>query len=889
MLTKVELVGKLRHLIEEYQRYNKEEKEAMSEDDTRAKFIDPLLKDVLGWDEREIDRQTSMPSLTPEGHMKRADYSYPKIPKLIVEAKKLKIPIDDGEYDNQVIDYSYSKAINWAILTNFKSFRVWYVTRNKKIMFCRLNLVDDNINQVVDELFLFAKENIFNGELNKKAEMRGIKLQDINITIDLAQSLNVSREKINNYIKDKYNGRYEDDREEMTQGIINRLIFIKKVEAEGLEENKLEQVIRKERTNMYDKVITIFSYYRQNYDSDIFGKPEVKAEVEKLELNDSFTLELLKAISSPIGSERGYNFAAMDVDVLGSIYENYLAYMQKGIKLVGGEAERKATGIYYTPKNIVDFIVNNTVKNKFNTIRLAKAKSIKIVDPSCGSGSFLVNSLEKLEEYYKKSHRGYADLSVNDKLKLLKNNIYGVDVDERAVAIAKLNIYLQILTQNGQKTIRLHHTLLPELKSNIKNGDSLVEDKTIDASKAFMWGSEFSEIAENGWFDIIIGNPPWVSIKGKHKSIEMTEKKLNYLINKYGSDTYMPNLYEMFIWRAMSLLKNGGLFSFIVPDRLCTNQQFIKLRKFILANFSIKKLWFRVPFPDVIADTVVFVLEKRKDTNNIIEIAEYPDTNFVKIPQRLFTENEDANFFFIKKEIYEIFDSIKSNKNMKQLSEVCLTTSGCGAKSDKVTEIKENDKQIPIIKGESIQKYQLVKHFWFDFSPKNLSGRTRDVNKLGKKLKVLLRKTGADLIASFDDSGIYPEQSLYFLYTKDDDNSDLLIILLAILNSDLMNCYYKNFAITNRDSTPQLKNVDLDRFPIILPKDSNKILEISKNLLNLRKAVLAFGDKRNNAREKLEAEVDELYKKLNKEVYALYGLNNNEQKIIEDSLSSNPR
>ena len=183
MVTKEEVKNKLEELIKDYnQSYSKEEKESMSEDATRRKFIDRLLKEVLGWDERDLDSQTPIESLTPEGHMKRADYSYPKVPKIIVEAKKLKIEIDDGDYDKQVTDYAYSKAVNWAILTNFKSFRVWYVTRKKINWFCRLNILEDNIDQAVDELFYFTKDNIFNGALDKRAEVRGIKLQEIDIT-----------------------------------------------------------------------------------------------------------------------------------------------------------------------------------------------------------------------------------------------------------------------------------------------------------------------------------------------------------------------------------------------------------------------------------------------------------------------------------------------------------------------------------------------------------------------------------------------------------------------------------------------------------------------------------------------------------------------------------
>lgn len=339
-----------------------------------------------------------------------------------------------------------------------------------------------------------------------------------------------------------------------------------------------------------------------------------------------------------------------------------------------------------------------------------------------------------------------------------------------------------------------------------------------------------------GGFDVIVGNPPWVSIKGKHKSINLSARKLEYFFKKYKCDTYMPNLYELFMWRSLSLLKNGSLFSFIVPDRLCANRQFINLRKNIVENFSLKKLWFKIPFPGIIADTAVFVIEKKKRTNNMVDVAEYPTTIFVKIPQKIFQQLSDNSFFYLSKEIHEIFEKIKSNKDVITLSEIALITSGCGAKSNKITKQKKNNLQIPILKGESIHRYQLRNKFWFEFCDENLSGRTRDEKKLGKRFKVLLRKTGSDLIATFDDSGIYPEQSLYFIYTENDSEKELLSSILAILNSKLMNCYYRNFAITNRDSIPQLKNVDLDKFPIILPEDFPPFVKLVDRILLLNKA-----------------------------------------------------
>ena len=127
---------------------------------------------------------------------------------------------------------------------------------------------------------------------------------------------------------------------------------------------------------------------------------------------------------------------------------------------------------------------------------------------------------------------------------------------------------------------------------------------------------------------------------------------------------------------------------------------------------------------------------------------------------------------------------------------------------------KTNERQIQILKGESINKFITLKKLWFNFEKRNLSGRTTNQGILGKKYKVLLRKTGIDLIATFDDSGIFPEQSLYFIYTDEDKNKEDLIFLTGLLNSKLMNVYYRNFAITNRDATPQLKKVDLDKFTL---------------------------------------------------------------------------
>ncbi len=171
---------------------------------------------------------------------------------------------------------------------------------------------------------------------------------------------------------------------------------------------------------------------------------------------------------------------------------------------------------------------------------------------------------------------------------------------------------------------------------------------------------------------------------------------------------------------------------------------------------------------------------------------------------------------------------------------------------------------------------------------------------MGKKYKVLLRKTGIDLIATFDESGIFPEQSLYFVYTAEDKSKEDLIFLTGLLNSTLMNVYYRNFAITNRDATPQLKKVDLDKFPIIIPSQEtkNNINSIVLELMKLQISYLSISSKIANLdsskkgyydlveeKTKIKADIDKFLLKLNKLIYELYGITKGEQDIIEKSLN----
>jgi hypothetical protein len=174
--------------------------------------------------------------------------------------------------------------------------------------------------------------------------------------------------------------------------------------------------------------------------------------------------------------------------------------------------------------------------------------------------------------------------------------------------------------------------------------------------------------------------------------------------------------------------------------------------------------------------------------------------------------------------LYKIYDGIFE------------TNVGFIAKSGKITEKRIHAKQIPVIKGEDIIRYYIIGNHWFEFEKDNLAGGTQDKKKLGSKNKIFLRKTGIELYACIDNKGFYPEQSLYFIHSTKAD-IDQFKYICSFLNSTLLNCFYRFFSVTNRDSTPQLKKVSLDTFPIYpaIPDQQAPIISLVDAIIQKKK------------------------------------------------------
>ena len=899
MLSNEELKTKLSILVNKYKALSEDQIEGMSEEDTRVKFIDKLLIDVLRWNEDLIERQKSVEIAS---NIKHPDYWYPSVPKIIVEAKKLKLTkdLEYGKYDTQVQNYAYSKAVNWAILTNFKCFKAWYITRDKIYPFCNIDLVNGNLEYILDKLTWFQSENLLKDKIEEEAKRRGIKLKEIDIAKDFSANLNNIRNEINNYFKNNYKKYNDIEREELTQGLINRLIFIKKLEAEGIEPNELEQIYRNTSVDTYNKVIKLFERYRRKYDTDIFGQPNTISELEKIRIWDEVIRNLLDMISKPkSGTE--YNFSAIDVDVLGTIYENYLAYIQKGVELKGGQEERKEHGIYYTPKYIVDYIVDNTLGTMINDAK-SNVKKLKILDPACGSGSFLIGSINLLDSYYDKELKSYHNLPASKKLEIIKNNIYGVDLDERAIQIAKLSIYLKLLTLSAKSTkqpiTETYYSLLPELKSNIKNGNSLIDNPNLAGDKAFKWNEEFAEIINNGGFDVVVGNPPYIDYREIYGNAFL---KRAYYSTKI-KEKY--NILIVFIEKGLQLLKEDGRLGFIVASQFLASDFGKNLRELILKTCDIEQLIdvsnLKI-FKDASTYPVIIIIKKKKRPNpqNLVKLAVIGKEDNLLNKKYKYTYIKQEYFSYI---INNIFITSLTEKKFALLKKIekdsyrlnvlateltwGTSTSGYGKRkvSSDTYETLSNEQKleyIKIIQTADIQRYFV---YWNgEYIDKSVFSDNKI--KLFNKRKIVIGRLNKHIKAALD-GGEYSVGKATILVLKDGINEKYV---LGVLNSNLLDFYYKLlFTSTHMGGGYVSYDISyLKWLPIKLPseQEQRKIIELVDKTIELNKELYKFGDKKTERRDNIESNIDRLNNQIENLIYKIYGITEEEKKIIEESLT----
>ena len=924
----------IKKLVDKYEVIKKDGRlRTYSEEDTIQGFILPLFE-ILGWDIRNKEEVSSQDHIKGSG---RPDHTFKinGITQFYLESKKLDEDLDNEKFAFQTINYSWNTGVTYAILTDFEGIKVFNAQRiDKTELMDKLvfEISHDKYISDFETLFLLSKESFKLKELDIFAEKYGKKEKSVQVATvikKINEDIQDCREWLTREFKnwnDKLN-LSKDVIDEGVQKLLDRLIFLRVAEDREVEPNILKNLLREaEKSKSYkpfQAMSVVFRDLDKIYNSNLFSPHPF----ESWEIVDDKGFE--NTINKLYGKkgQYEYNFKEMPADVLGTVYENYLNYKltqsKKGVNVEKDVKKRKEQGIFYTPTFVVDYIVKNALKPVLDNCKsITDLKKVKVLDPACGSGSFLIRALEAIAKKYKEFG---VDGSV--KRQIILENLFGVDLDMQAVEIARLNLLINSLDSKE---------ILPKLDNNIKNGNSLTYD----------WKGEFKEVFKQGGFDVIIGNPPYIK--------EFVNKDA---FNGLHDNPYYQgkmDLWTMFACISIDLLKNNGVMGFIAPNNWVTNAGASIMRNKILTDGELKTFIdfgdYKV-FQDAGIQTMIYIFEKQKPSKkyeiNYLRINDknvseeklildiFSDKTKIEIePEKLI----DKNITFSNQESSSIFDKIENKKNFelnddeisngihhhhdsvnKDRKEILGNGFSVGdgifvLSDDEKGEIQFTKKELEIIKPsyttEQIRKWyadsknkewviytdssfkdsdkinsypNIKKHLdkfkeviTSDNKPYGLHRAKKEYFFKGEKI-IALRKCNPPTFTYVDfDSYV---SATFYIIKSDRINQKYLT---GILNSKLTAFWLRN------KGKMQGNNYQLDKEPLVnIPicvgdkEQQKEIITLVDKMISLNKELHETLEN-SNEWEKIQSEIEKTDKKINEEVFGLYGLTEKEIKIIEE-------
>ncbi|CEN36721.1 Eco57I restriction-modification methylase domain-containing protein [Capnocytophaga cynodegmi] len=614
---------------------------------------------------------------------------------------------------------------------------------------------------------------------------------------------------------------------------------------------------------LYERFKQFFGYLNNGnkekeifaYNGGLFKPDEI---LEQLQIDDNLLYQNTKKLSE-------YDFnSEIDVNILGHIFENSLNELDEiqaqiqGQTIDKAQTKRKKDGVFYTPKYITKYIVENTIGKlcdqkkqeiQLNDEDFAKSKPKKtkeqlltklktyrewllqltIIDPACGSGAFLNEALNFLiaEHQYLDELEGKlfgASITFqNVENSILENNLFGVDLNEESVEIAKLSLWLRT-AQRGRK--------LNDLSANIKCGNSLISDPEVAGEKAFDWQKAFPKVFEKGGFDVVIGNPPYLNLTKNNTE----EKFLNYYTLSFNSikKANSKNIFTLFNELSIYIASNKGLVSFIIPEGFLKTRSYEDCVSIMNKKGQITKaIYFEDwVFEDATTGSIIF---------------EYINNKEKKIQFREFLFRKNHSIIEINNTDNPIVSKYEK-LNFPNLSEIAVLFKGMAVKdrSDNIFVKKQNHEDIFLL-GNCIDRYLIKNRFYTNYNNLIISGGTKSREKYDISPRILIRRTGNILCCTFIENPVLTESTLYSCYPKKENNFGYYDIyyILGILNSKLLTYIVQQKMITNEQAFPQILMADLQllKIPNIIIDEQLEFSEKIRKMLSLHKELREVSDK----------------------------------------------
>jgi len=837
----------------------------------------------------------------------------------------------------QAFDYkaNQQKCV-YVITSNFEKVR-FYI--NNAVEFEEFDLFRLEYEHFQILWLCLSKENLLNGIPLAIKEASILKEENITkqIYIDYSQfKSDLYNDLIkNNLALEIFNGKDEKEIKltlfQKSQKLLDRFLFVFFGEDRGLlPPNSISKIIDKwNKDTDWGESKTLYSIYKQYFNFLNIGRPSRGEQAEIFSYNgglfkpdeilDSITIsnDVLKKNTEILSK---YDFESeVDVNILGHIFENSLNEIEEIAAQIGGteadlkKSKRKKDGVFYTPKYITKYIVENTIgklceekkteleideseylkSRKGRTIKKLKELDSKldiyrnwlltltICDPACGSGAFLNQALDFLI----REHRYIDELKAKlldvpmifteVENSILENNIYGVDINEESIEIAKLSLWLRT-AQKGRK--------LTTLSNNIKCGNSLIDDHEVAGEKAFNWQNEFTEVFKNGGFDVVIGNPPYLRVQGIKTHFE---NESQYFEKKYSCATRRYDIYSLFIEKSSELIKCSGRATFILPHKFLVVEAGQGIRRFLSESQAVESIIHfggEMIFNDASTYTCIITLTKFNEKLYFTHASSNQLFNLEPFNEISYTKLNENNWDLVNSITSKIIDKISFN-NPRVADVFEMVGAGIDAGADDIFMLTgkiENDKFIgystilnkvitieknivkPLLKGEDVKRYSqllpekyIIYPHYFDghktcpyeeeifkrdfplaynymvqfkgemierkirkkTNPKYWFSlhRSRDISSFEEE-KIITPEISLGTNMTLDTNGNFHNTKVYYIIKKKDIKEDNKYFL-GILNSAVMWFYLKSIGYVLRGGYFTFKTKFLEPFP--LPKLNN--------------------------------------------------------------------
>jgi type II restriction/modification system DNA methylase subunit YeeA len=584
----------LKELVDKFDKDYEYYKDARkyNENNCRLEFIDEFFK-ILGWDiSNKQGKSPQYREVITENYQAdtgRPDYTMTLngIGKFHVEAKKPSVEIQENTKPAiQARSYGWNSKLRISVLTNFEYLIIYDTsilpTDNDDAKTAAIKMYNykeyiDNIEEIYN---LISKESVYNGNFETELDLSGYKIYDkgLHLPVDeyFLKSINRWRLDIGNYLYKvkEYNIDIIND---YVQEFINQIVFIRICEDRNLPvyHNMKDILDEKEFVCELDR---LFREADKKYNSGLF-----QYDTLIFDLNNEIIRNMIEELYYP---KSPYEFNFIQPNILGEIYELFLGeqlVVQDGQVILQKKSVNLHRDIVTTPIEIVKYIVNRVLGEYCRNKEPKDILNIRVADIACGSGIFLIEAYDWLINYitdwYSKndskhlvhnSDGGYK-LSFDEKKEILEKCIWGIDIDIHAIEVAKFNLLIKLLESETEPSLRGKEHVLPDLNSNIKCGNSLIDFKKINYSKLTQEDKnqivpfEWSNINDGNPFDIIIGNPPYVSTEDMKNLLNSKEVKAYK--SKYNTCKGQFDKYFVFVERALEKVKEYGIVSYIIPNK----------------------------------------------------------------------------------------------------------------------------------------------------------------------------------------------------------------------------------------------------------------------------------------------------------------------------------